>query len=121
VKTDQTAAAFDERFQRRLLAIVHVAGVSLIDHQDVSMRKLGRAGGMQRAVDDRPVLGQDLAPVSEKLGIVVQAQVRGSSGPPGGICACRLGSGPEAWGARLQPGRISRLSGLRGHRHEPQA
>ena len=52
--------------------------------------------GVQRAVDDGSVLGQDLAPVGEKLWIVMLAWPGGTSAPPGGRRAYRSGSDSKA-------------------------
>ncbi len=112
METDDTTAAFDERFERALLAIAHVAVVSLIDHQHVNALKFGSAGVMQRAVDDGPVLGEDLAPVSEKLWIVVLAWPWVFS-PAWRYTCIPLGFWPGWPGCALLSGCISRLSGLR--------
>ena len=72
MERDDTATAFDEPFERGLFAVGHEARVSLIDHEDVCMFKFGGAGRMQGTVNDGAVLRQSLAPIREKLGIVMQ-------------------------------------------------
>lgn len=73
VKADEAAAAFDVGFEGGLLLIGEVAGVALVNHDDVSVLERGGAGEVERAIDDGAAIGEELAPVGEELRVVVLA------------------------------------------------
>src|ERR1700728_838664 len=75
MEADDTSSTLDEGFKCALRAIAHVAVVSFIDDKHVHTLKFFSAGVMQRTIDDCAVLGEDLAPVREKLRIVMLANL----------------------------------------------
>ena len=110
--TDQAAAPLDERVERGLVGIAEEAGVAFVDHDDVGVFQGGTAGRMESAIDNGPVLGQNLAPVGQKLRIVVlTGRMRLEARPnehvhPGGVLALRPGRPLRAGASSgLRPGR----------------
>ena len=71
VKTHEAAAAFEVRLERRLFVGVHAAGIALVHDDHVGVRDLRRGREMQRPVDDRAALGQNLAPIGKILRVIV--------------------------------------------------
>ena len=61
---------------------LRVAGVAFVDHDHVGMFQVGSAGPMQRAIDDGPMLRQQLAPVGKKLRVIVLAHGMGFEARP---------------------------------------
>ena len=116
VKTDQAAAAFDEVVEHGLLAIVQVGRIAFVDHDDVGVFQVGAARGVQRAIDDGPMRGQDLAPVGDELRVIVLAFAMGLEAAPEvdmhAVAVLALRSRSAASG--LRPGS------LKGYRQEHQ-
>ncbi len=73
METDEAAATFDVRVEVGLLLVGHVSGVTFVHDEHIGIRQIGRRGKLQRAHDARTVIRQHLAPVRQKLRIVVLA------------------------------------------------
>ena len=93
-----------------------IAGVAFIDHDHVGMFQVGVAGGMKGAIDHGAMLRQNLAPVGQKLRIVVLADAMGLETAPD-IDMHPIGVLPLHPGNALRSRSASPLGpGLRLHR-----
>ena len=73
VQAHQPAAPAQEVVERGPILDAQIAGVALIDDDDVGRRELPGRREVQAAVDDRAAVGQQLAPVRQELRVVVLA------------------------------------------------
>src|ERR1700758_5552654 len=82
MKVDNSAPSFAVVFERQFLLIAKVGGVAFIDDQDIGVFKVLLGGCVERAVDNGAVLGENFAPISEELRIVVLAHEMGLQSCP---------------------------------------
>ena len=74
VKIHQPTAMLHKPLQRSFIGLAQKAGVSLVDHHDISLVKVSTAWRMQRSVNHRAVFCEKLAPVRKELRIIVLAR-----------------------------------------------
>jgi len=82
VEANEAAAAVDVGVEGRFFFGGEEPGVSFIDDDDVGVGQIGGGGGVKRSVDDGAVLGEELGPIGEELGVVVLAGLVGFEAGP---------------------------------------
>ena len=91
---DQPAAPLEVVLHDLTLRGGHIAGVPLVHHHDVGIGELLRGRKVKRAVDQRALVGEELAPVRAELRIVVRTFAMGLQTRPDvdvqGTCVTRL-------------------------------
>ena len=102
MQIDKAAAPFDVRVEDGLLAIAQIACVPFVNQDDVGMFEVGSAGDVQSAIDDGPMVRQNLAPVGQKLRVVMLTLAVGLETAQINICI-PLGFWPCGRGAPLGP------------------
>src|SRR5215471_13461030 len=107
VKAHESPAPFHEGFKSALLRIAQIGGVAFVDDDDVGVLQVRGRGSVQRAINDRAVLGQKLAPVGQELWIVVLPRLMGFESSPE--------EDMHAVGVLPRRTRRIRRSGLRPH------
>jgi hypothetical protein len=71
MKIHQAAAALDERLDCGLFVFDRITGIAFLNHNDVGMLEIAAARRMQRAVYNSAVFGEELAPIGQKLRVIM--------------------------------------------------
>ena len=72
VDADQPAASLEVVLHDFPLRRGHIPGVTFVHHHDVGIGELLRRRKVKGAVDQRPFVGEELAPVGDELRIIVR-------------------------------------------------
>ena len=82
MQADESPAPLYIILKHSSLFVAEIGGVSLVNNDDIGVRKIGARGRVESAIDNGTVLRKNLAPVGEELRIVVLPGVmRFEAGP----------------------------------------
>ena len=91
MQAHQSASTLHIRLKLRLLLIGEVRRISLVKNHHIRMLEIGSARPMQRPIHDGSMLGENLAPICQKLRIVMlTGKVRLQSRPDIDMHALRI-------------------------------
>lgn len=87
----ESPTSLDIGLERGFFFGAQITRVAFVNDDNIGVSQIVGGGGVERSIDDGAVLGEQLAPVAEELGIVVLAGLmRFESGPDVDVHAVRV-------------------------------